>query len=203
LHAFKDLKEKAAGCWKAIGIPACGPDEFQEILLRIWEERGENEKLSETIGYWGNNITTGSTVYLTKNRGTNGNLFTDWELHGSKTTGAGTSATPGQTFTMEWGLGQVLPLKKDFSRLLQVGVIGYDAWQVSNHGGLASPRIPANSLPFYSVHAIGFQTNLILPAKALNFCFKFEDEYRSLARPEGRTFVFGGSYTLRIPKPNP
>jgi len=63
-------------------------------------------------GYWGNHIITGSTVYLTKNKGTSANLFTDWELHGSKTTGAGTRATPGQTFTMEWGLGQVFPLKK-------------------------------------------------------------------------------------------
>jgi hypothetical protein len=151
-------------------------------------------------GYWGNHIITGSTFYLTKNRGTTANLFTDWEIHGSKTTGQGTNATPGQTFTTEWGLGQVLPLKKDFSRLLQLGVIGYDQWQVSNNGGLASPNIPASALPYYSVHAIGFQTNFILPAKALNFFFKFEDEYRALARPQGRTIVFGGSYTFRIPK---
>ena len=56
-------------------------------------------------GYWGNNIFTGSTLYLTKNKGTTANLFTNWELHGSKTTGQGTNATPGQTFTMEWGFG--------------------------------------------------------------------------------------------------
>jgi hypothetical protein len=154
-------------------------------------------------GYWGNHITTGSTVYLTQNKGTSVNLFTDWELHGSKTTGAGTRATPAQTFTLEWGLGQVLPLKKDSSRLLQLGVIGYDQWQVSNNSGLATPNIPANVLPYYSVHAVGFQTNFILPAKALNFFFKFEDEYRALARPEGRTLVFGFSWTLRIPKAGP
>jgi hypothetical protein len=151
-------------------------------------------------GYWGNHLITGSTFYITKNKGTTANLFTDWEFHGSKTTAAGTSATPGQAFTMEWGLGQVLPLKKDFSRLLQLGVIGYDQWQVSNNGGLASPNIPASALPYYSVHAIGFQTNFILPVKALNFFFKFEDEYRAFARPEGRTIAFGASYTFRIPK---
>ena len=154
-------------------------------------------------GYWGNNMITGSTFYLTKNKGTTANLFTDWEFHGSKTTGRGTNATPGQAFTTEWGLGQVLPLKKGFSRLLQLGLIGYDQWQVSDNGGLASPNIPASALPHYSVHAIGLQTNFILPAKALNFFFKFEDEYRAFARPEGRTFVFGGSYTLRIPKLKP
>jgi hypothetical protein len=55
-------------------------------------------------------------------------------------------------------------------------------------------------VPSYSAQAIGFQSNFILPAKALNFFFKFEDEYKALARPQGRTIVFGGSYTFRIPK---
>lgn len=63
-------------------------------------------------GYWGNDITTGTTFYITKNKGTSANLFTDWETHGTKT---GTNITPGKTFTDEWGLGQILPLKKDFS----------------------------------------------------------------------------------------
>ncbi len=154
-------------------------------------------------GYWGNHFVTGTTVYLTKNKGTTANLFTDWEFHGSKNIATGTKVTPGQAFTTEWGLGQVLPLKKDFSRLLQLGVIGYDQWQVSDNGGFITPKVPASTVPFYSVHAIGFQTNFLLPAKALNFFFKFEDEYRAFARPEGRTIVFGGSYTLRIPKPAP
>ena len=146
-------------------------------------------------GYWGNDITSGTTVYLTKNKGTSANLFTDWEFHGTKQGIAGSRVTPGQTFTIEWGLGQVLPLKKDFSRLLQLGLIGYDQWQVSNNGG------PTRVLPFYSVHAIGFQTNFILPAKGVNLFFKYEPEFRALARPRGRTIVFGASWTLRIPKP--
>ncbi|HZD32296.1 MAG TPA: transporter, partial [Candidatus Angelobacter sp.] len=152
-------------------------------------------------GYWGNNISTGTTVYITKDKGTTANLFTNWETHGSKTTGAGTKATPGDAFTDEWGIGQVLPLKKDFSRLLQLGVVGYDQWQVSDNGGLAAPNVPANLLPYYSAHAIGFQANYLLPAKNLSFFFKFEDEYKAVAHPVGPTIVFGGSWTLRIPKP--
>jgi hypothetical protein len=152
-------------------------------------------------GYWGNNISAGATVYLTKNKGTSANIFTNWETHGSKTTGAGTKATPGQAVSTEWGVGQVIPIKKDFSQLFQIGVVGYDQWQVSDNGGLAAPSVPANLLPYYSVHAVGFQTNYILPAKNLSFFFKFYDEYRALAHPQGRTIVFGGSWTLRIPKP--
>jgi hypothetical protein len=152
-------------------------------------------------GYWGNDITSGTTYYITKNKGTSANLVTAWEIHGQK---SGTNITPGQAFTMEWGLGQVLPLKKDFSRLLQLGLVGYDQWQVSNNSGtkfVGGIPVPQSALPYYSSHAIGVQSNFILPTKGLNFFFKYYDEYRTLATTQGRTFVFGGSWTLRIPKP--
>jgi len=38
-------------------------------------------------------------------------------------------------------------------------------------------------------------------AKDLAFVFKYYDEYRAKARPQGRTIAFGLSWTLRIPKP--
>ena len=112
-----------------------------------------------------------------------------------------TTATPGKTFTTEWGFGQVLPLKKNFSQLLQLGAIGYDQWQVGADGGFAAPGIPARAIPYYSVHSAGFQANYIVPPRAIQLFFKYEDEYRALSRPEGRTIVFGGTWTLRIPKP--
>jgi len=155
-------------------------------------------------GYWGNNITSGTTFYITKNKATSANLSTDWEVHGQK---SGTNITPGEAFTIEWGLGQILPLKKDFSRLLQVGFVGYDQWQVSHSSGtliIAPPPVPPiqeSAIPFYSVHAVGLQANFILPAKDFAAFFKYYDEYHALARPQGRTIVFGFSWTLRIPKP--
>src|SRR5271163_2977978 len=154
-------------------------------------------------GYWGNNITSGTTYYITKNKATSANLATDWEIHGQK---SGTNETPGQAFTDEWGLGQVLPLKKDFSRLLQLGLVGYDQWQVSNNGGtvnVAGVPVPASIIPYYSVHGIGFQSDFVLPAKDLSAFFKYYDEYSAKARPQGRTIVFGFSWTLRIPKAQP
>jgi hypothetical protein len=160
-------------------------------------------------GYWGNNITSGTTLYITKNQGTTANLFTDWEIHGPKKAAPArqvSNITPGQAFTMEWGIGQVLPLKKDLSQLAQLGLVGYDQWQVTSNGGnylVAGFPVPASLVPYYSVHGIGFQANYILPAKNLSFFFKYYDEFSAKARPEGRAFVFGGSWTLRIPKPAP
>jgi hypothetical protein len=151
-------------------------------------------------GYWGNDITSGTTFYITKSKGTSANLFTAWEIHGKK---SGTNITPGQAFTAEWGIGQVLPLKKDLSRLLQVGLVGYDQWQVSSNSGtttVAGVPVPQSLVPYYSVHAIGFQSNFILPKKDFVAFFKYYGEYRALARVQGRTIVFGLSYTLKIPK---
>ena len=152
-------------------------------------------------GYWGNDITSGTTFYITKNKGTSANLATAWEIHRKK---SGTNETPGQAFTDEWGIGQVLPLKKDMSMLAQLGLVGYDQWQVSNNGGtVALPTgtvVPASLLPNYSSHGIGFQSNFILPAKDLVLFFKYYDAYRALASVKGRTFVFGFSWTLKIPK---
>ena len=162
-------------------------------------------------GYWGNNITTGTTFYITKNKGTSANLATDWEIHGQRKTasipsGQITNKTPGEAVTIEWGLGQVLPLKKDMSMLAQLGLVGYDQWQVSSNGGtvsVAGVPVAASRIPYYSVQGIGFQGNFILPAKDLVGFFKYYDEYSAKARPKGRTIVFGFSWTLRIPKPAP
>ena len=53
-------------------------------------------------------------------------------------------------------------MKKDFSKLLQLGVIGYDQWQVTADGGpipVGGMAVPANTLPYYSVHAVGGQVS--------------------------------------------
>ncbi|HSM85682.1 MAG TPA: transporter [Candidatus Limnocylindrales bacterium] len=148
-------------------------------------------------GYWGNNLNTGTTVYLTKNRRTSLSLFTNWEGHGVQ---SGTNMTPGQAFTDEWGLGQVIPLASDESRLLQLGVIGYDQWQITDNRGDIDPGIPAGLSPHYQVHAVGFQSNFILPKRKVNLFFKYEPEYLAKARPEGHTVVFGASFTFAFPK---
>ena len=86
------------------------------------------------------------------------------------------------------------------SQLAQLGLVGYDQWQVSNNGGnytVAGTPVAASGVPYYSVHAIGLQANYILPAKDIVGFFKYYDEYSAKARVEGRTIVFGGSWTLK------
>ena len=150
----------------------------------------------------------GTTFYITKNKDTSANLFTDWEVHGQRQGTNNTYKTPGQAFTDESGVGQVLPLKKDFSQLLQLGVVGYDQWQVTaNRGqvpiGSTGLTLPASLLPYYSVHAVGGQINYILPAKNFSLFFKGYHEYSASSHTLGNTIVFGGAWTLVMPKPKP
>jgi hypothetical protein len=56
--------------------------------------------------------------------------------------------------------------------------------------------VDVSNIPFYSVHAIGLQTNYVVPGSNVALFFKYEDEYRALAHPKGRTIVFGGSWTV-------
>lgn len=138
-------------------------------------------------GYWGNHVFSGLTAYLTKNKGTSANILMDWESHSKKD---GIDITPGQAVTIEWGLGQALPLDKQMHKLLQLGFVGYDQWQVSDNKGLTA------DLPHYVVHGMGAQANFIVPEKRLVLFFKYYNEYSAKARPIGRTIVFGGSITV-------
>ena len=72
-------------------------------------------------GYWGNHFLTGTTVYLTKNKGTTANLFTDWEFHGSKNIATGAKVTPGQAITTEWGGEEALLRLRRLRRAASAG----------------------------------------------------------------------------------
>jgi hypothetical protein len=55
-------------------------------------------------GYWGNNLASGTTLYVTKNKGTTANLTTDWEIHCKK---SGTNETPAVTTRMSLRRGSI------------------------------------------------------------------------------------------------
>jgi hypothetical protein len=144
--------------------------------------------------YWTSSVTSGSTVYLTKKKTTAASLTTDWEIRGQEQRTKGTPSPLGQSFTMEWGVAHLLTLDYQRTRLLAFGVAGYDAWLGSNNCALLPGGLPARGEPF-SMHAVGVQTNFILPAKNLSFSFKYEPEYLAHPPTHGRMIMFGASWT--------
>jgi hypothetical protein len=171
-------------------------------------------------GYWGNHFNGAGTFYLTKDMGTTANIMGNWEIHGAKTTRStdistmfGTlpvnvQVTPGAAFSDEWGLGQAVPLDKPFlkpkkiTKVVQLGLIGYDQAQVSrNTSNNTVVDALQRRVPFYYAHAGGLQANYIDLKRDWNVFFKYEKEYKANAHPKGTTIVFGVVYTFRIPKP--
>jgi hypothetical protein len=90
-----------------------------------------------------------------------------YEIHGEKEDFA---LTPGQSLTLNWGVSQYLPLRKDQQLLLEVGPAGYSSWQVTEDSGRAANAVKDE------VHGVGGQLGLAyVPWKAaLNFHYFYE-----------------------------
>ena len=80
--------------------------------------------------------------------------------------------TPGQNLTLNWGISQYLPLKKDQTLLLEVGPAGYNSWQITDDSGsdVRNPDVRDQ------VHAVGGQLGLTYVPwnAALNFHYFYE-----------------------------
>jgi len=98
--------------------------------------------------------------------------------------------TPGENLTLNWGISQFLPLRKDNALLLEVGPAGYDTWQVTDDSGSAAVNPGVHD----EVHAAGGQLGLVyLPwHTAMTFHgfgeFAVEDRFQ------------GGSFGISITK---
>ena len=136
----------------------------------------------------------GTTVYLTRSMATSANVTADLETYGQGLLGANSSMQLRKSFTMEWGVTRVLSLDKRMTRLLEFGVAGCDQW-LSLGNGMPLPNTSLTRGTPFRMHAAGFETNLVLPAKNLSFSVKYEPEYLKHADAQRRIIMVGGSWT--------
>ena len=141
-------------------------------------------------GHWTNAPTAGETFYLTKNRATSFSAYEMYEFH---TTQQQTNIHPGQTLDVDYSLMQILPLKQDMTRLLQLGLVGYGQYQTSNNSG---PEINPNIPGHYSVNALGGAANFILPARKTSVGFKVFKEFSNSYTVEGYSLQINGALTF-------
>ena len=99
-------------------------------------------------GFWTHQLQGSVAWYPMDNRGTAFVTALTYETNGEKDD---FDLTPGDNLTLNWGLSQFLPLKQDMSLLLEVGLAGYDTWQITDDTG----RDSGNTRD--QVHAIGGQ----------------------------------------------
>jgi len=136
---------------------------------------GANDNVGS--GYWTHIVSSGQTFFLTKNKATTLSTFQMYEWH---TTQKGTNIHPGQTMNLDYSLMQAIAIRDKIR--LQFGLVGYNQWQTTDKTG---PTISLEqSKAHYSANALGFATNLNLPAK-VNVGFKYFQEFGNINTFQG------------------
>lgn len=90
---------------------------------------------------------------------------------------------PGQILTLNWGVSQYLSLKRDQTLLLEVGVAGYDSWQIIDDSGSAAATLPATD----QVDAVGAQIGLSVVPWNASLSFHYFYEFASEDRFQGES----------------
>jgi hypothetical protein len=129
-------------------------------------------------GYWTPALSAGETFYLTKNKATSASAFQMYEFH---TEQQATHIHPGQTFDLDYSVMQDLPLREDLR--LQIGLAGYGQWQTTDKSGPAVS--PAQATAHYRVNALGFASNVTLPARKASLGFKYFRELSNRSTFQG------------------
>ncbi|MEZ5446915.1 MAG: transporter [Gammaproteobacteria bacterium] len=99
----------------------------------------------------------------------------------------GEDLTPGDRFTLNWGVSQYLPLRKDMSIVAELGIRGYSQWQIQEDSGADVPQIRNVQLNAEDqIHSAGLQAGLTFPHynAILNFAYMWD--FGAEARFEGQ-----------------
>lgn len=140
-------------------------------------------------GYWTHTLSSGQTFYLTEDRATAISAFEMYERHETQ---EGTDIRPGDTLNLDYSVTRVFPLQNGFR--LQVGLAGYEQWQISDKTG---PQIaPSQAAARYRVHALGLASNVVVPDWNLSFGVKFFEEFSTRSTFEG--YSVQGSIAIKF-----
>ena len=140
-------------------------------------------------GYWTHAVASGQTLYLTSNKATVLSAFELYEFH---TTHQGTNIHPGENLNLDYSVTRTFPLGQNLR--LQLGPVGYEQWQTTDKTG---PTItPAQSAAHYRVNALGFASNLLLPARKVTLGFKYFGEFANKSTFQGYSVQITGSVSF-------
>lgn len=135
------------------------------------------------LDFWTHEFQTGVTWYPWKNQGTAVMINGIYEIHTEKDD---VDITPGDRFSLDWGASQYLPISKDEKLIAELGIAGYNQWQVkSDSGSDVNDNLSAKD----EVHGIGGQAGLAYVPWNASLTFKYLKEYDAEARFEGELFT--------------
>ncbi|HYC56917.1 MAG TPA: transporter [Candidatus Binatia bacterium] len=128
-------------------------------------------------GFWTHQLQAAGAWYPWTDKRTAVVLGTTYEIHHDKD---GFDVTPGHDLTLNWGISQYLPLTQSRNVVAELGIAGYDSWQVTEDAG-----DDATSEVQDSVHAAGFQAGLIQVPWGVSVNFHYFYEFAADDRFQG------------------
>jgi hypothetical protein len=140
-------------------------------------------------GYWTNAPSVGATIYLTGDKMTTLSAFHMYEFH---TVQEGTGIHPGQTANIDYSLTRTIPVTDEVR--LQLGAIGYGQWQTTDKTGPAIGTTDGSA--HYAVNALGFASNVSLPARKVSLGLKYFKEFSNRSTFQGYTLQIAGAVTF-------
>jgi hypothetical protein len=112
-----------------------------------------------------------------------------YEFH---TTQEGTGIHPGQTANIDYSLTRTVRVREGTN--LQFGLVGYEQWQTTGQTG---PTVSVEQAAArYRVNALGFASNVMLPARKTSLGLKYLREFSSRSTFEGYTLQIAGAVTF-------
>jgi hypothetical protein len=140
-------------------------------------------------GYWTHAPSAGVTVFLTGDKKTTLSGFHMYEFH---TVQDATGIHPGQTANIDYSVTRSIRVSDDAQ--LQLGVIGYGQWQTTDKTGPAITA--AQGTAHYRVNALGFASNVSLPARDVSLGLKYFKEFSNASTYQGYTLQIAGAVTF-------
>ncbi len=166
--------------WKWDDVDLAGSVGFYAPSGRF--EAGEADNLG--LGFWTVQFQLGGAYYLLK-RATAIVLAGTYEIN---TEQEDVDITPGQRFTLNYGVSQFLPAGPG---LVELGLLGYSQWQVTEDDGADVSQFNRNQ---DQVHGIGAQIGYAIPKWRLAVTAKYLYEYYAEARFRGQVGTLSIGY---------
>lgn len=183
---YTDLKMGGAS-FDTFGIgdiyvePAClswhGKQWDAALGYSIWAPTGEfdmNDPSEPGKGYWGHMITAGGTYYFDEKKTCAFSILNRYEFNMEQ---QDTDITPGQTWTLEWGLSKAI------KPTIELGVVGYYQVQTTDDDG------PGASNDRDEVAAVGPEILMLCPKLGVFTSIRYNYEFYSEDRPQGHTIA--------------
>ncbi len=124
-------------------------------------------------GYWTPMLTAGATWYIDQAKTWSVSALNRYEFN---TEQRDTNITPGQAYTLEWGIGKTL------AKVYDIGVVGY--YQQQTTGGNVN-----GSLAHDRVAAVGPEISVAFPNQMVFVSFRYLYEFMAKDRAQGQTFA--------------